>query len=265
MREFREFKLFKINKNKPIQFKRNLLIEKCVDNYLTNQYIEQSANLSIKSINQKREENKSNCFIKKKSISKKILTILDHDETESTTFISNYKNKTNKSNSFCKNISSRIPPNKSKTFSCSNYSQNKNKNKFIMQKKNAGKSFSLRTKSKKNLNSNNSYSKKHISNKTKLKIRNSNIDFFREYERISKSQKSNNKSFIKTLESKNDSCHLFRKKLSNIINGRTSSNKIQNRLYSKNEICSTLEKTIAGFNKINDLNGLNSINKKIHK
>ena len=60
MEDFKqEFKLFKINKNKPLQFKRNLLIEKYVDNYLTDQNKIESAHLSLKSINQKCEENKN--------------------------------------------------------------------------------------------------------------------------------------------------------------------------------------------------------------
>ena len=51
-----DFKLFKINKNKPLQFKRNLLIEKYVDNYLTDQSKVQSTNLSLKTLNQKSED-----------------------------------------------------------------------------------------------------------------------------------------------------------------------------------------------------------------
>ena len=56
---------FKINKIKPLQFKRNL-IEKYIDNY-TNEY----KNKKIKTKRFQKEENKENYFIKKIQFHKK--------------------------------------------------------------------------------------------------------------------------------------------------------------------------------------------------
>ena len=165
-----EFKLFKINKNKPLQFKRNLLIEKYVDNYLTDQNKVESAHLSLKSINQKCEENKNDnnnnpkYFVKKKPISQTKLSLQDHEDTDSTTIISNYFNKPLKTNtSTSTNINYRNIPTKlsakTRTVSCSNLCKNINNisvnKKAVMRKKNAGKSFSLRNRvnSNSNLNS----------------------------------------------------------------------------------------------------------------
>ena len=172
-----EFKLFKINKNKPLQFKRNLLIEKYIENYLTDQNKTKSTNISRKSINIAKEEKKTNFFIKKKPISQKKALLQEAEDTESTTLISNYFNKQNFNN---RNIPSKLPS-KTRTMSCTNFPKSLyNNNNMIIHKKNAGKSFSLRSKS--NLNSNNSYVKKQINNSIK-RNRNSNIDFFREYEK----------------------------------------------------------------------------------
>ena len=60
-----DIKGFKINKIKPLQFKRNL-IEKYIDNY-TNEY----KNKKIKTKRFQKEENKENYFIKKNPISQK--------------------------------------------------------------------------------------------------------------------------------------------------------------------------------------------------
>ena len=113
-----QFKLFKINKNKPLQFKRNLLIEKYIENYLSDQNKVSSTNVSRKSISQSKEEKKTNYFIKKKPISQKKISLQDTEETEATTLISNHFNKSNYNISI-RNISSNLLP-KTRTMSCTN-------------------------------------------------------------------------------------------------------------------------------------------------
>ena len=289
-----EFKLFKINKNKPLQFKRNLLIEKYVDNYLTDQNKVESAHLSLKSINQKCEENKNDnnnnpkYFVKKKPISQTKLSLQDHEDTDSTTIISNYFNKPLKTNtSTSTNINYRNIPTKlsakTRTVSCSNLCKNINNisvnKKAVMRKKNAGKSFSLRNRvnSNSNLNSHKSLTNISISrnsnnnnnntnNNVMLRNKNSNVDFFREYERISQTQKMNNNTFVKTFQLKKESSQLFRKKFSNILNEKLK----HNRFYTNNHLSTTMDNTTEGFNGLKNLKGKNNIshniiNKKIHK
>ena len=249
-----EFKLFKINKNKPIQFKRNLLIEKYVENYLTDQCKVKSTNISKKSINPSKEENVNhNYFIKKKPISHKKILLQDVEETESTTLISNYFNKSNVNNRNKSNFPSKV-----RTMSCTSIPKN-NFNSIILHKKNAGKSFSLRSKS--NLNSKNV----HIKKNNDINIqRNKNFDFFREYEKSSHSQNIINKSFINTFEMKKIiPSQIFRNNFNKLSNQRIS-NKKNNRLYFN----STLGRTIEGLNIIKTLKDINISNitkTKIHK
>ena len=249
-----EFKLFKINKNKPIQFKRNLLIEKYVENYLTDQCKVKSTNISKKSINPSKEENVNhNYFIKKKPISHKKILLQDVEDTESTTLISNYFNKSNVNNRNKSNFPSKV-----RTMSCTSIPKN-NFNNIILHKKNAGKSFSLRSKS--NLNSKNIHIKKN--NDSNIQ-RNRNYDFFREYEKSSHSQNIINNSFINTFEIKKlIPSQIFRNNFNKLSNQRIS-NKKNNRLYFN----STLGRTIEGLNIIKTLKDINISNitkTKIHK
>ena len=249
-----EFKLFKINKNKPIQFKRNLLIEKYVENYLTDQCKVKSTNISKKSINPSKEENVNhNYFIKKKPISHKKILLQDVEETESTTLISNYFNKPIVNNRNKSNFPSKV-----RTMSCTSIPKN-NFNNIILHKKNAGKSFSLRSKS--NLNSKNIHIKKN--NDSNIQ-RNRNFDFFREYEKSSHSQNIINNSFINTFEIKKlIPSQIFRNNFNKLSNQRIS-NKKNNRFCSN----STLGRTIEGLNIIKTLKDINISNitrTKIHK
>ena len=249
-----EFKLFKINKNKPIQFKRNLLIEKYVENYLTDQCKVKSTNISKKSINPSKEENVNhNYFIKKKPISHKKILLQDVEETESTTLISNYFNKPIVNNRNKSNFPSKV-----RTMSCTSIPKN-NFNNIILHKKNAGKSFSLRSKS--NLNSKNIHIKKN--NDSNIQ-RNRNYDFFREYEKSSHSQNIINNSFINTFEIKKlIPSQIFRNNFNKLSNQRIS-NKKNNRFCSN----STLGRTIEGLNIIKTLKDINISNitrTKIHK
>ena len=251
-----EFKLFKINKNKPLQFKRNLLIEKYIENYLTDQNKTKSTNISRKSINIAKEEKKTNFFIKKKPISQKKALLQEAEDTESTTLISNYFNKQNFNN---RNIPSKLPS-KTRTMSCTNFPKSLyNNNNMIIHKKNAGKSFSLRSKS--NLNSNNSYVKKQINNSIK-RNRNSNIDFFREYEKASKSQNTNNGIKKFQLKKINTSTQFFRNNFYNKITNQKVNNYKHNRLNSNNYINPSMDKTIDGFNFVKTLKDINNRSNK---
>ena len=256
-----EFKLFKINKNKPMQFKRNLLIEKYVENYLTDQNRIKSSKKSFKTISKLNEETLRNCFIKKKPISYKKMLLQENEDTDSTTLISNYINKINHSNIYNRNISSKFPY-KARTMSCTNM-QKKDLSNIIIRKKNAGKSFSLRSNSNSNPNSDKPANKKH-NNYNLEKNRNTNIDYFREYERFSQiHQNSYNKTLIRNVKMKNAT--FFRNNIHNFINQKFSIHQ-HNRLNSNNIINSTMEKTISRFNinkNFKDIN-INSIN-KIHK
>ena len=251
-----EFKLFKINKNKPLQFKRNLLIEKYIENYLTDQNKTKSTNISRKSISIAKEEKKTNFFIKKKPISQKKALLQEAEDTESTTLISNYFNKQNFNN---RNIPSKLPS-KTRTMSCTNFPKSLyNNNNMIIHKKNAGKSFSLRSKS--NLNSNNSYVKKQINNSIK-RNRNSNIDFFREYEKASKSQNTNNGIKNFQLKKINTSTQFFRNNFYNKITNQKVNNYKHNRLNSNNYINPSMDKTIDGFNFVKTLKDINNRSNK---
>ena len=254
-----QFKLFKISKNKPLQFKRNLLIEKYIENYLTDQNKVSNTNVSRKSISQSKEEKKTNYFIKKNPISQKKISLQDTEDTESTTLISNYFNKSNYN---IRNISSNLLS-KTRTMSCTNFPQQIYSN-VILHKKKPENSFSMRSKS--NLNSNNSYIKKQIDNRQKN--RNSNLDVFKHYEKVSKSHNDNNNSFMKTFQKKkNISTQIFRNNFHKISSQKISNMK-HNRLLSSN--IPTMEKTNLGnamrmLKNINiNANNDNNIT-KIHK
>ena len=252
-----DFKLFKINKTKPLQFKRNLLIEKYVENYLTDQSKVKSTNVSRKSINPSKEENKTNYFIKKKPISHKKILLQDAEDTESTTLISNYFNKSinnrNKSNY----------PSKARTMSCTTIPKN-NFNNIVLHKKNAGKSFSLRSKS--NINSYHSHNKKDFDSNIQ-RNRNINLDFFKEYGKASQTQNIINNSFINNYEmKKNIPSQIFRNNIK--LSNQRILNRKNNKFYSNNSMNGTLGGTIGGFNIIKTLKEINTsdITKtKIHK
>ena len=130
---------------------------------------------------------------------------------------------------------------------------------MIIHKKNAGKSFSLRSKS--NLNSNNSYVKKQINNSIK-RNRNSNIDFFREYEKASKSQNTNNGIKNFQLKKINTSTQFFRNNFYNKITNQKVNNYKHNRLNSNNYINPSMDKTIDGFNFVKTLKDINNRSNK---
>ena len=71
-------KLLKINKAKPLQLKRNICIEKYIDNYLS----ENNKKNKIKtSKNNNHEENKENYFLRKTQIPKQTSSIQEFEDT----------------------------------------------------------------------------------------------------------------------------------------------------------------------------------------
>ena len=111
-----EVKLFQISKNKPLQFKRNVLIEKYIDKYLSEQNKIKS---SKKIIKQDKEEKKTNCFIKKNPIASKKLYLQEVDDTDATSFLSNYLKKPNLNN---RNYPTKLAL-KTRTMSCTYFSK----------------------------------------------------------------------------------------------------------------------------------------------
>ena len=163
-----DIKGFKINKIKPLQFKRNL-IEKYIDNYVT-----ENKNKKIKTKRFQKEENKENYFIKKNPISQKKISIQEFEETCSTTLISHNLTRTEK----FKNIGHKDNklPMKSRTKSWSNAikkNNNSNMSNILVYKKNILNNKSLRDTSSSinynisfNNNSINKYERKSISSFT---------------------------------------------------------------------------------------------------
>ena len=99
---------FKIDKAKPLQLKRNLLIEKYIDNYI----IENKNQNKLKNI--KFEENKESYVSRKTQVNQQKLSIPESEDTQSTTMILNSLSKTEKPNNNFYKL-----PMKDRTNSCS--------------------------------------------------------------------------------------------------------------------------------------------------
>ena len=84
-------KFLKISKAKPLQLKRNLLIEKYIDSYI----IENKNQSKLK--NSKIEENKENYFPRKTQVIKQKLSLQESEDTQSTTLNLNCSSKGEKS------------------------------------------------------------------------------------------------------------------------------------------------------------------------
>ena len=122
-----DLKLFKINKAKPLQLKRNLYIEKYIDNYLAdNKNKEKLKNSKISRL----EENKDNFFVRKTVIPQQKLFSQEFEDTQSTTMILSNSSKTEKSGN---NINKF--PYKSRTMSGPRISKNGSSN-IVVYKKN---------------------------------------------------------------------------------------------------------------------------------
>jgi hypothetical protein len=139
---------FKIDKAKPLQLKRNLLIEKYIDNYI----IENKNQNKLKNI--KFEENKEYYFPRKTQVNQQKLSIPESEDTQSTTMILNSLSKTEKpSNNFYK------LPMKDRTNSCSGRAKINTSNIAIYKKNILNDCF---LKNAENLKKNKSYNKKII-------------------------------------------------------------------------------------------------------
>ena len=141
-------KTFKIDKAKPLQLKRNLLIEKYIDNYI----IENKNQNKLKNI--KFEENKEYYFPRKTQVTQQKLSIPESEDTQSTTMILNSLSKTEKpSKNFYK------LPMKDRTNSCSGRAKINTSNIAIYKKNILNDCF---LKNAENLKKNKSYNKKII-------------------------------------------------------------------------------------------------------
>ena len=234
-----DLNLFKINKAKPLQLKRNLYIEKYIDNYI-------SDNKNPKMIKKsKNEENKVNEYIRKTVVPQQKLSFHENDDTQSTTMILNSLNKTEKS---INNINGF--PKKTRTMSGTRVYKN-NFSNIAIYKKNISNDFFIKKSS--NLKKNKSYNKKIINKYNKINIPGS----FNERNNILTNQ-NYDVSFSPTKKLKREntfSKFYYDKKLVSK----------HNRFYSNYSICTTTEKTLT--NNINiKINNNNSFTKrKIHK
>ena len=141
-------KMFKINKAKPLQLKRNLLIEKYIDNYII-----ESKNLN-RFKNLKCEENKESYVSRKTQVNQQKLSIPESEDTQSTTMILNSLSKTEKP---CNNFYKL--PIKDGTKSCSGRTKINTSNIMIYKKNILNDCF---LKNASNLKKNKSYNKKII-------------------------------------------------------------------------------------------------------
>ena len=141
-------KMFKINKAKPLQLKRNLLIEKYIDNYII-----ESKNLN-RFKNLKCEENKESYVSRKTQVNQQKLSIPESEDTQSTTMILNSLSKTEKP---CNNFYKL--PIKDRTKSCSGRTKINTSNIMIYKKNILNDCF---LKNASNLKKNKSYNKKII-------------------------------------------------------------------------------------------------------
>ena len=141
-------KMFKINKAKHLQLKRNLLIEKYIDNYII-----ENKNLN-KYKNLKCEENKESYVSRKTQVNQQKLSIPESEDTQSTTMILNSLSKTEKP---CNNFYKL--PSKDRTKSCSGRTKINTSNIMIYKKNILNDCF---LKNASNLKKNKSYNKKII-------------------------------------------------------------------------------------------------------
>ena len=141
-------KMFKINKAKPLQLKRNLLIEKYIDNYII-----ENKNLN-KFKNLKCEENKESYVSRKTQVNQQKLSIPESEDTQSTTMILNSLSKTEKP---CNNFYKL--PIRDRTKSCSGRTKINTSNIMIYKKNILNDCF---LKNASNLKKNKSYNKKII-------------------------------------------------------------------------------------------------------
>ena len=252
-----ELKYFKINKNKPMQLKRNLFIEKYVEKFLRNHNNIPISNICLKTFRNISEETKNNCFIKKKPISQKKYLLKGNEDTDSTTIISSYIAKKTPSKIYKRNTLQNLSG-KARTISYTNI-QKDDLSKIIIHKKNAGKSFSLRSNTKKAYNA----KQKHYYIQ---RNRNVNTEFFRKYERVHYTYNTNNKDLIRNNKMKSSSFFHRNNSINKSNTYQAVTSTTQSSVNTNNLIKYNPEKNINLFNITKTLKeiNLNSIN-KIHK
>ena len=236
-------RFLKINKAKPLQLKRNLLIEKYIDSYI----IENKNQNKFK--NSKIEENKENYYPRKTQVIKQKLSIPESEDTQSTTLNLNSTSKMEKSGNKLYKY-----PLKARTKSSSGRTKINTSN-IVVYKKNIVNDCFLKNAS--NLKKNHSYNKNIIQKYD----RNYNYmsKYLNEYNNISSSKNQNNSLiFAKKLKRENTFTK-FSFDPKSIVK--------HNRYFSNNSIKTTLEKTLIednnSKNNIN-MNGTNKIHKEIN-
>ena len=236
-----DLKLFKINKAKPLQLKRNLYIEKYIDNYLSDDKNQEKIKKPKIS---KNEENKENDYIRKTMIPQQKISFQENDDTQSTTMILNSLNKTEKSIKNANNF-----PKKIRTMSGTRVYRNITSNISIYKKNISNDCFAKNTP---NIKKTKSYNKKFINKYDRKSIN----DFINEKNNISINQNFND-SFSQTKKLKREST--FSK-------FNYDKNKVgkHNRFFSNNSICTTMEKTLTNNNIKNDFSN-STTKRKIHK
>ena len=236
-------RFLKINKAKPLQLKRNLLIEKYIDSYI----IENKNQNKFK--NSKIEENKENYYPRKTQVVKQKLSIQENEDTRSTTLNLNSTSKIEKTGNTLYKY-----PLKVRTKSSSGRTKINTSN-IIVYKKNIVNDCFLKNAS--NLKKTHSYNK----NIVQKYDRNYNYmsRYLNEYNNISSSQNQNNSLvFAKKLKRENTFTK-FSLEPKSIVK--------HNRYFSNNSIKTILEKTLIednnSKNNIN-MNGTNKIHKEIN-
>ena len=237
-----DLKLFKINKAKPLQLKRNLYIEKYIDNYLSDDKNQEKIKKPKIS---KNEENKENDYIRKTMIPQQKISFQENDDTQSTTMILNSLNKTEKSIKNANNF-----PKKIRTMSGTRVYRNITSNISIYKKNISNDCFAKNTP---NIKKTKSYNKKFINKYDRKSIN----DFINEKNNISINQNFND-SFSQTKKLKREST--FSK-------FNYDKNKVgkHNRFFSNNSICTTMEKTLTNNNNIKNDFSNSTTKRKIHK
>ena len=233
-------KFLKISKAKPLQLKRNLLIEKYIDSYIIeNKNQNKLKNLQI-------EENKENYFPRKTQVIKQKLSIQESEDTQSTTLNLNCSSKGEKSANKLYKF-----PLKVRTKSSSGRTNMISSNISVYKKNIVSNCF---LKNASNLKKNHSYNK-NITQKYDRK-NNYMTKYLNEYNNISAIKNQNNSLvFSKKIKRENT----FTK-----YNFDLKSISRHNRYFSNNSIKTLLEKTLIDDDNLKNNSNPNS-KTKIHK
>ena len=233
-------KFLKISKAKPLQLKRNLLIEKYIDSYI----IENKNQNKLK--NSKIEENKENYFPRKTQVIKQKLSLQESEDTQSTTLNLNCSSKGEKSANKLYKF-----PLKVRTKSSSGRTNMISSNISVYKKNIVSNCF---LKNASNLKKNHSYNK-NITQKYDRK-NNYMTKYLNEYNNISAIKNQNNSLvFSKKIKRENT----FTK-----YNFDLKSISRHNRYFSNNSIKTLLEKTLIDDDNLKNIINPNS-KTKIHK